>query len=122
MDAPRTATAADLLADAVEIDGGYCIKRVSDRHCVDVLRMMHNWRVTRTERPAGVDEHGYCGMDRGYCYFGHGHDAAGSPRTMTHAKLRAIAAALAWDGADDTAPEGFDKDVFNPAPNWPPRE
>ncbi|MBF6085207.1 hypothetical protein IU485_27925 [Nocardia cyriacigeorgica] len=97
-----------MLDDITPIEGGYCVKRLDDQHCVDVLRMMVNWRVVETERPD--DESPHLLISRGYCYFGHGEDAAGNSRTMASAFRAALAAAAVWDGQGD--PPGFDKRAF----------
>ena len=90
------------------IPGGYCIKRRDDEHCIDLLKMLVNYRIVRSQRREG-DEHVM--ITGGWCYFGHGVAADGQPRTMDLALHRAYAAALAWDGHG--APEGFDKEVFD---------
>jgi hypothetical protein len=76
-----------------EIPGGFHVKTVGDRE-IHVLRQIYNWRVVRTD---GTD-HGY---DRGWCFYGNDFVTL----------LRATAAAAEWDGADDTSPEGWDKNV-----------
>ena len=82
------------------IDGGFHVKDVGDRFCIDVMRMAYNWRIVLSDRRHMFIEHGWC-------YFGHGEDVDGRPRTMRHAYLRAVAAAMTWDGVG--APEGYDK-------------
>lgn len=78
------------------IDGGYRVKLSDDgRHHIDLLRMLFNWRVVAT--PVA---HPDC-YDRGWCYFGTGDQSF----------RKALLAALVWDGADDTAPAGYDKQV-----------
>ena len=76
------------------IEGGLLVKTVNGRD-ICVMRMMYNWRLVRN-LPGG-DEY-----DRAWCYYGTGADAL----------MRAVAAAAAWDGADDSEPEGWDKDAI----------
>ena len=64
-------------------------------HLVEVNRMIFNWRITRSRKNS------LC-YDRGWCYYG----------TSWIALLRATQAAIDWDGADDTAPEGWDKNAM----------
>lgn len=85
------------------IDGGYRIKDTGTAY-IDVMWMAFNWRVVRSYKDGS-------GYDRGYCYFGN--DVV--------AMLRAIDAALDWDGADNTDPPNWDKNVMtgkygNPGP------
>lgn len=91
-----------------EIEGGWCIKTSDDgTFCIDVMQMAYNYRVVRSPiLPGGVRHMLY---DAGYCYFGHGVDSNGKPRTMGTAIHAAIAAAHLWDGTGD--PEGYDKKV-----------
>lgn len=88
------------------IVGGLCIKTRDDgRYCIDVIQMAYNVRIVLT--PVTSD-HTTC--DHGWCYFGHGVDANGIPRTKVSAQHAAVAAAFAWDGYG--APPGFDKQAF----------
>jgi hypothetical protein len=97
-------------AQPTPIDGGFCVKVLpGGEYCVDVRRMAFNWRLLLAPRPPLVPDP-HMVFDHGWCYFGHGHDAAGQPRTMQAAYLRALAAAHSWDGVG--APEGFDKAAF----------
>ena len=84
-------------AELVPIDGGFHVKELPDGRCVDVLRMMFNWRIVRTDQRLPNGEH--MSMDRAWCYQGTGLDVF----------LKAVGEALAWDGADDTEPEGWIK-------------
>ncbi|MBB5918920.1 hypothetical protein BJY24_007832 [Nocardia transvalensis] len=95
------------------IPGGFCVRRLDDDRCVDVLRMLYNWRLVTTYRPTGVAHDGREGVLGAWCYFGHGVDEAGQRRTMRIAYLRAVAAALTWDGSGD--PPGFDKNAITGA-------
>lgn len=79
------------------IPGGLRIKE-TETHYIDVIEMIYSWRVVRT--PKSCPE----SYDRGYCYFGF--KEGGSKAT---ALFVAVLAAYAWDGADDTDPEAFDK-------------
>ena len=87
------------LADVPEvqltpIEGGFHVKDLPDGRCVDVMHMIFNWRLIRTDLR---DEDGtHLSLDRGWCYQGAG------PQTL----LTAVTAALAWDGGDDTEPGG----------------
>lgn len=77
-----------------EIDGGWRVK-VNDAgtHYIDVLTMMFNYRVALTP------------IDLPYEYVRHWCYAGRDPGTL----LIAAAAALAWDGALDTEPVGWNK-------------
>jgi len=89
--------------------GGWCVKRVDETHCVDVLKMLYNYRVVLTShRP--TDDSPHMLTEHGFCYFGHGTNNEGTPRTMFTALLAATAAAFAWDGQGE--PEGYDKKAF----------
>lgn len=92
----------DDIPDLTPIDGGYCVRRLDDGRCVDVLKMIYNWRLAVTLRPHGRPHNGYELIEAAWCYFGHG-DA----RTMRSAYLAAVAAARVWDGTGD--PPGADK-------------
>lgn len=85
------------VAVLTRIVGGWRVKELD--HCfVDVLEMMWNYRVVRTHKRFGEADEGY---DLGWCYFG-----------KTHQDFtRAVLGALLWDGADDTKPLGWDKDI-----------
>ena len=84
--------------------GGWCVKtRADGAYCIDVLRMMVNYRVVLSPL-SQVPHQTY---DHGWCYFGHGHTDAGEPRTMRTAAAAAILAAAAWDGYGE--PAGYDK-------------
>lgn len=79
----------------VPIDGGFRVKQ-TETHWIDVLEMLFNWRVVRTPKARPLT------WDRGWHYAGGGLDGL----------LRAVAAAVLWDGADDTEPEGWIKNVL----------
>lgn len=85
------------------IDSGWHIKDIGNGMCIDVLKMLFNYRVVLSHR----DHHQYV---HGWCYFGHGLDKHGNPRSMESAKLAAILAAAAWNGHG--CPPGFDKQAF----------
>ncbi|CPV66805.1 hypothetical protein [Mycobacteroides abscessus] len=89
--------------EPVAIEGGWCIKALNDQYCIDVRKMLFNYRIVLTHRIGG--EHG--GPKHAWCYYGHGVDANGQQRTMQTARLAAILAARAWDGQG--APEGYDR-------------
>jgi hypothetical protein len=80
--------------DLTPVDGGLRVKE-TETHYIDVLRMIYNWRIARTPKDSPMT------YDRGWCYAGTG-DAA---------LWRAVLAAAAWDGADDTEPEGWSKNI-----------
>lgn len=88
------------------ISGGFHIKvRDDGKVCIDVLRMMYNWRIVLS------DINHDTGYFAAYCYFGHGVTDDGTPRTMETAYTAAMLAATVWDGHGD--PAGFDKKVFS---------
>lgn len=93
----------DEALSAIEpIVGGWHVKTRDDgRYCIDVLMMLFNYRLVLSE----IDH--TKGIVHGWCYFGHGIDANGMPRTMAAAYLNAMVAALAWDGYGE--PAGYDK-------------
>lgn len=96
------------IAELREIDGGFHVKDTSDgRHCIDVMIQLYNWRLVLSPKLPREHE----GIDAAYCYFGHGVDAAGQPRDMGLAFLRAVAAAQVWDGVGD--PVGYDKKAWS---------
>lgn len=77
-----------------QIDGGLRVKENhAGTHYIDVLVMLYNYRIVRTpkDRPATYDRY--------WCYAGN----------TQHDLLCAVAAAYAWDGADNTEPEGWNK-------------
>lgn len=100
---PKTAPIEQLLQSAVGIDGGWHIKDFGDGRCVDVMKMLFNYRIVTSSPGHEWNEHGWC-------YFGHGVDENGAPRTMMTALVRAFLAAGAWDGAGE--PPGHDKRAF----------
>jgi hypothetical protein len=77
------------------IDGGWRVKASDDgRHYIDVMPMLFNYRVVTTPVVAP-----WLLPARHWCYAGKGHGAL----------LRAMAAAMAWSGADGTEPLGWNK-------------
>lgn len=103
-------SAADLAkAHASVIPGGLCVKRLDDNPewCIDVMRMMFNWRVVVSPHNGGDHRMHVAG----FCYFGHGLDDGGDVRTMDTAYIRALGAAWLWDGTG--TPVGFDKQAFD---------
>jgi hypothetical protein len=80
-------------ADIREIPNGFHIKTVGGRD-IHVLRMLYNWRVCRTDGTP-------YGYDRTWCFYG----------TDMVTFLRAVTAAVEWDGGDDTSPVGWDKNA-----------
>ena len=77
-------------------DIGYLVKGTGT-HLVHVIPMIFNWRVARTPRDDDLS-----GPDRAWCYYG----------TDAGVFVRAVLAAMAWDGGDATSPAGFDKDAM----------
>lgn len=90
--------------EPVPIDGGWCIKTLDDQYCVDVRKMLFNYRIVLTRRTSSGE---HAGHTHAWCYYGHGLDTGGRPRTMQTAYLAAILAAQAWDGVG--APDGYDR-------------
>lgn len=82
--------------------GGYRVK-TTEYGVIEVYKMLVNWRITRTPLNDPTT------YDRGWCYAGTGQ------ATM----VAAVLAAWAWDGADNTEPEGWVKRVF-PVPGCGP--
>lgn len=72
--------------------GGFRI-RETETHHIDVMRMLVNWRVTTTHKdtPWWYDRH--------WCFTG----------TSAVTLIRTVQAVMAWDGADDTEPAGWNK-------------
>lgn len=97
MNEQSTADMLSVLHDApiAVVDGGFRVKE-TETSVIDVQRMIFNWRVSRTPK-ADLDYY-----DRAYCYYG----------TSVLVLLRAVSAALEWDGADDTDPVGWDKNAL----------
>jgi hypothetical protein len=79
-------------AEVVPSDGGFLVKE-TETHRVYVNRMIFNWRVARTPKDC---EWSY---DRHWCFAG----------TSFPALVRAVQAAVEWDGGDRTEPEGWNK-------------
>jgi hypothetical protein len=79
------------------IAGGFHVKDLPNGMCVDVMRMLVNWRVVRTDVRLHNGLH--LSIDRGWCYEGTGFETF----------VLAVGEALAWDGADDTEPQGWSK-------------
>lgn len=95
--------------DLRPIDGGYHVKTTADgRYCIDIYRMMYNWRLTISPVDHEGD-HQRC-HQHGWCYFGHGDNSLGKPRDMQTAFLSAYLAARDWDGVGE--PVGYDKRAY----------
>jgi len=95
----RNASAAAQLSavlgqEVTAIDGGFRVKETAT-HWIDVQRMIFNWRISTTPKSCPLT------YDRNWCYFGTGIETL----------LRAVGAASEWDGADDTDPPGWSKNV-----------
>lgn len=91
--AAKLSTITGTLIEA--IDGGFRVKQ-TPTHYIDVMRMIYNWRVCRTPKARAYT------FDRGWCYFG----------TDGITLLKAVGAALEWDGADATTPAHWDKNAM----------
>lgn len=87
----------DILGIERVSDSLYCVKTLDDGRHIDVVAMLYNWRLVRSDPER-------TGYDRGFCYFGHGHGGS-----MRRAFMVAVLAGLQWDGADDTEPAAYDK-------------
>lgn len=100
-----------MTADPYPIDGGYCIKRLDDDHCVDVLRHPGEWRLAVTARGYEVHphDHGQCAIVTAWSYAGENPET-GEPRNTYDAYLTALAAARGYDGA--TEPPGHNRRVI----------
>lgn len=77
-----------------DTDGGFLIKEADGEQVIVLYTMIFSFRIVRTDGPSGYD--------RAWCYYG--------KDLIT--LIRAVQAALDWDGADDTSPEGWDKDAI----------
>lgn len=64
--------------------------------CIHALQMIYNWRMVVS---VGECDHIATGISRGWCYEGAGLETL----------LRVVGQAIAWDGSDDTEPEGWIK-------------
>jgi len=78
---------------------GWCVKRVSNIACVDVVRMLYNWRLIRSPRRPG-QPHGF--IERAWCYEG----------LELETLMRTLGQAFAWDGTDDNPPTGWIKQAL----------
>ena len=91
---------ADASADLAEemglqsCDGGYRVKE-TETHYIEVVRMIFNWRLATTPK------HSPMTYDRGWCYAG----------TGLRSFMAAVLAAMAWDGADGSEPDGWNKNI-----------
>lgn len=111
-----SSSAAIAAAEAAEhvtpIPGGYCVKILADGDaCVDVLRMLFNWRIVVSPR---IFSEVHTTHLAGFCYFGHGNYDDGTSRSMTSAYVAALGAAWLWDGQGE--PLGYDKIAFDGRP------
>lgn len=93
----------ELVPNAIPIDGGWHIKDLGGGRCVDVMKMLFNYRIV-------TSGNGHVFAEHGWCYFGHGVDDHGKLRTMQTALLAAVLAAAAWNGVG--SPDGYDKQAF----------
>lgn len=97
----------ELTVELVPFLGGYCVRRLDEHRCIDVLDMIYNVRLAITHRPADRPHDGYESIEQGWCYYGSGTADNGTPRTKRTAFLAAVAAAMVWDGT--AAPAGANK-------------
>lgn len=74
--------------------GGFRVNE-TPTHYIDVVLKLFSWRICRTPKASPLT------YDRGYCY--NGNDG----KTL----IATVLAALAWDGADDTDPPGWNKNL-----------
>lgn len=88
-------TTVDSLPQLVPVLGGFRVK-TTETHHIDVMKMIFNWRVVMTPLDNPMV------YDHGWCYFGTGADTL----------MRAVMAAWAWDGAENTSPSHYDKQAF----------
>jgi hypothetical protein len=77
------------------IPGGFRVKETGT-HYIDVLRMLYNWRITITPKEGSASF-----RLRSWCYAG----------TDVYAFTAAVVAVVMWDGAADTEPVGWNKNV-----------
>lgn len=95
---------AELAQRAVPITGGWHVRVRSDgEYCIDVFKMAYNYRIVLSDTSPEPHET----VSGAWCYFGHGEDSEGRPRTMQTAFIAAMTAALAWHGYGE--PPGYDK-------------
>jgi hypothetical protein len=79
-------------AELIQIEGGYRVAE-TPTHYLDVMKMLFSWRLCETPKSCPLV------YDRYWCYRG----------GDIQALLAAVAAARAWDGAQDTEPAGWNK-------------
>jgi hypothetical protein len=71
------------------------VVRETPTHYIVVHEMIFSWRISRQPKDHPMS------YDRSWCYYG---------KDLPNF-LRTIDAAVNWDGADDTEPEGWDKNA-----------
>ena len=86
-------TITDLFPDLHQVERGQWRVNETATHYIDILEMIFNWRIVTTPKSCPLV------WDRGWCY--QGKDLA--------AFLTVVAMAQAWDGSDETEPEGYFK-------------
>jgi len=67
----------------------------TETHFICLQQMIFNWRLVTAPKDDPL------GYDRGWCYFG----------TDKESFTKAALAAEAWDGAEDTEPPGWNKNI-----------
>jgi hypothetical protein len=80
--------------ELIPIDGGYRVGETAT-HYLDAIKMLYSWRLCETPKACPL----VC--DRYWCYA----YAGSEPQAL----LAVIAAVRAWNGAQDTEPDGWNK-------------
>lgn len=83
------------LFDLTPLPGGEFRVKGTGTHWIDIVPMIYSWRLITVPKNSPLSR------DRGWCYFG----------TQAQTFIAAVLAAWAWDGADDSRPAGWDKDL-----------
>jgi hypothetical protein len=78
-----------------EDSGEFVVKETPTHNIVVQTRLIFSFRISRQPKDSPMT------YDRNWCYYGKG----------LFNFLRTIEAAAKWDGADDTDPEGWDKNA-----------
>lgn len=86
----------DLPAGVTEHELGLRVKE-TETHFIDVIPMLFAWRLHTIRK----DDGSLAWSERFWCYSGR--------EQGVFSLHRAVAAALAWDGSDETEPEGWNK-------------
>lgn len=78
------------------IYGGFHLKELGQNRCVHVMRMLVNWRLAESLGPC---DHMFSTYGMYWCYQGSGLGTF----------LLTVGQALAWDGTEETLPQGWIK-------------